>query len=130
MKRASRFTALLASASLFSFTASAQQAGPVSQMPDASTPLDGSELIYIIQHGISAKTNLSSLGYPFNGVVFLQRVTFSSLPACNSSTMGYLSLVTDAASPITTWHQQVTAGLGVNIAFVACNGTGWFAFDY
>lgn len=41
--------------------ASAQQAGPLSQMPFASTPFDGTELLYLAQHGNSFKTTLGSI---------------------------------------------------------------------
>lgn len=44
--------------------ASAQQAGPVSQMPFASIPLDGTELFYIIQNGVSKKTTSSTFASP------------------------------------------------------------------
>lgn len=63
------------------------------------------------------------------GPVQLPGKTFATLPTCNAGNAGYLAYITDASAAITAWHQQVTAGGGANKAFVACNGTGWFAFD-
>lgn len=59
----------------------------------------------------------------------LGALTFSVLPTC-ASNPGAVAYITDASAAITTWHQQVTAGGGSNKAFIACNGSGWFAFDY
>lgn len=51
--------------------AGAQQPSTVTNMPFASTPFDGSELLYLIQRGNSRKTNVSMLGQQL----------FGSLPA-------------------------------------------------
>jgi hypothetical protein len=40
----------------------AQQAGKVSQMPFASTPLAGTELLYLVQNGISVKCTVTQCG--------------------------------------------------------------------
>ncbi len=40
----------------------AQQAGKVSQMPFASTPLGGTELLYLVQNGISVKCTVTQCG--------------------------------------------------------------------
>jgi hypothetical protein len=55
---------------------------------------------------------------------------FASLPTCDSNAAGTIAYVTDARAPIMAWHQEVTAGGGTNKAFIACNGSGWFAWDY
>lgn len=39
----------------------AQQAGTVTSMPFASTPLNGSELIYLVQNGVSSKITIGNL---------------------------------------------------------------------
>jgi hypothetical protein len=49
-----------------SATASAQKtnsAGPLSQMQGASTPLSGTELMYIVQGGVSKKASVSALSF-------------------------------------------------------------------
>ncbi len=56
--------------------------------------------------------------------------TFPALPACDSAAAGTIAYITDASAAITAWHQHVTAGGGSNKAFIACNGSGWYAFDY
>jgi hypothetical protein len=66
----------------------------------------------------------------FAGAVKFGPTTFASLPSCSGSTAGTIAYITDASAPITAWHQQVTAGSGANKAFIACNGSGWYAFDY
>jgi hypothetical protein len=60
----------------------------------------------------------------------LTGTTYAALPACNAGSAGYLAYITDASVAVTAWHQQVTAGGGKNAAFIACNGSGWYAFDY
>lgn len=59
----------------------------------------------------------------------LAPTTFASLPTC-SGNEGMMAYITDASSPIIAWHQQVTAGGGANKAFISCDGSGWFAFNY
>lgn len=68
----------------------------------------------------------------FNTAGYMQQhgITFSALPACVAGAAGIIAFITDASAAITAWHQQVTAGGGANKAFIACNGSGWFAFDY
>lgn len=60
----------------------------------------------------------------------VSNTTYAALPTCNATNTGYIAHITDAASAITAWHQQVTAGGGSSGAFIACNGSGWYAFDY
>ena len=69
-------------------------------------------------------------GVTTGGAQRLAPLTFSALPTCNGSSNGALAHITDASAAITAWHQQVTAGGGSNSAFIACNGSGWYAFDY
>lgn len=54
-------TALCAKPAAFA-PAMAQQAGKVSQMPFASTPLAGTELVYLVQNGISVKCTVTQCG--------------------------------------------------------------------
>lgn len=56
--------------------------------------------------------------------------TYALLPGCSKITEGTIAYITDASEAIVAWHQKVTAGGGKNKAFLACNGAGWFAFDY
>lgn len=60
----------------------------------------------------------------------VSNTTYAALPTCNTASTGYMAHITDAASAISAWHQQVTAGGGTNGAFIACNGSGWYAYDY
>lgn len=66
----------------------------------------------------------------FGTPVQLPAKTFASLPACAGGTAGTTAYIVDASVPITTWHQQVTAGGGSNKAFITCNGSTWNAFSY
>jgi len=62
--------------------------------------------------------------------VRLSPIRFDMLPICDARSAGTLAYIVDANIPVTTWHQHIVAGRGANRAFVACNGAGWFAFDY
>jgi len=73
---------------------------------------------------------ISNTGNVSSPTIQLTATTFAALPTCNSASAGTLAYITDASAAITAWHQQVTAGSGANKALLACNGTGWFAFDY
>lgn len=59
----------------------------------------------------------------------LNPTTFSALPTCNASVEGTIAYINDASAAITAWHQAVSAGGGSSKAFVACNASGWLAFD-
>ena len=66
-----------------------------------------------------------------HGTLKEEGTSFASLARCSGGVgAGQIAYITDASAPITAWHQQVTAGGGSNMAFVACNGNGWYAFDY
>lgn len=62
--------------------------------------------------------------------VQLAPMAFSELPSCSSAIQGTMAFITDSKQAITTWHQRITQGGGNHKAFVACNGSGWHAFDY
>jgi len=62
--------------------------------------------------------------------VQLTPMVFSDIPPCSSAIQGAMAFITDSKQPITTWHQQITQGGGSHQAFIACNGSGWHAFDY
>jgi hypothetical protein len=70
--------------------------------------------------------NAAAFGVP----VQLPAQTFVSLPTCDAKAAGTIAYITDASVAISSWHQAVTKGGGDNNAFVACNGSGWFAWDY
>jgi hypothetical protein len=73
----------------------AQQCGTLSNCPAASTPFSGSELLYIVQQGVSKKTTLSNLydaignipTLPAQGLLYTQGVAPSLVlgPVANSS---------------------------------------------
>lgn len=77
---------------------------------------------------IGAPTNVYAASYIRNMVLDMQ--VYSSLPTCNSGANGTAAYISDAASPITAWHQQVTAGGGSNKALLFCNGSTWNAISY
>ena len=90
--------------------------------------------IYTKDNNNNTLTNTSSAGFVssinINGPSLqLQPTAFANLPSCTSGAVGTIAYIYDAASPITAWHQQVTAGGGSNKAFVSCNGTAWYAFS-
>ena len=70
-RRAAKWVAKLCvaaiSTALLASPAGAQQAGKVSQLPFASTPTNGTELIYLVQNGISTKCTLASCVPGFAG---------------------------------------------------------------
>jgi len=72
----------------------------------------------------------TTVALPGSGGVRVSPQPFSSLPTCNSTNDGTIAYVNDAASAITAWHQQVTAGGGSNKAFVTCNSSTWNAWSY
>lgn len=84
----------------------------------ASYPLDVSGTVHASASVVSPQMTLSPL-------------TYATLPTCSSGAgAGTLAYITDASAAISAWHQAVTAGGGANKAFIACNGSGWYAFDY
>ena len=56
-----RLLGFVSSIALASASALAQQAGPISNMPFAATPLSGSEQMYIVQGGVSKKIAVGAL---------------------------------------------------------------------
>lgn len=103
MGRLSRFVGVVAL--LAAAPAVAQQASKISNMPFASTPFNGSELLYVIQGGVSKKTNYSVL----SGQI---------LPLATTSQIYVGSGVAGVAGVLTT-GSGVTALLGG-----ASSGTG------
>ena len=81
-------------------------------------------------NGSASPLTIASSIVSANVPLQLAPTTFSALPTCNSGIAGAMAYITDASSAISAWHQQVTAGGGSNKAFIACNGSGWYAFDY
>lgn len=102
-----------------------QQAGTVSNLPYASTPLNGSELLYVIQNGVSKKTSLSQAMVP----------AYTS-PLAGAVSRSYASKLSDiisiadfggiASTTTTTCSMSAsstTASLGAAVDFV--NGQGF-----
>ncbi|MBB3256852.1 hypothetical protein F4827_001697 [Paraburkholderia bannensis] len=81
-------------------------------------------------NGAASPLSVAAASVSANVPLQLSPTTFSALPTCASGTRGMHAFITDASAAITTWHQQVTAGGGSNTAYIACNGSGWYAFDY
>jgi len=63
----------------------------------------------------------------FDSLARLTPSTFASLPSPSAATEGVVAYITDAATPVTTWRQTVTAGGGSNKAFVVSDGSSYRA---
>jgi len=83
--------------------------------------------IQIGQSGVG-RAIFTTIPYAALGRIQMQPIPFADLPAPTADRDGTIAFVGDAASPITTWHQVVTAGGGVNPAYVQCLGGAWRAF--
>lgn len=101
-----------------------QQPSTVSNMPFASVPFNGSELLYVVQSGVSKKTTIGAVqGIASGGIVTTVAGLVTAFP---SPTAGQAAFVTDAASCV------FGAGLTGNAAGVpGCpvhwNGSKWTA---
>lgn len=82
--------------------------------------------IQIGQSGIG-KAIFTTIPYSAIGKFQMQSIPFSNLPPPTQEYDGTIAFVGDAASPVTAWNQVVTAGGGVNPAYVKCIGGAWRA---
>ncbi|WP_428333330.1 hypothetical protein [Novosphingobium sp.] len=105
--------------------------------PDVTTGIGSpaSGMISFIARGrevgkIAPDGNAAFTGTLMAGRARLLPTRYASLLACNDASAGTLAYITDAPTAISARHQPVAAGGGTNRAFIACNGTGWHAFDY
>ncbi len=109
--------------------ANAQQPSTVSNMPFASTPFNGSELLYIIQSGQSKKTNVST----FAGQAVLPNVPANTIlgnPTSSAAAVGPVTVPScSGASSALSWTSGV--GFGCNTisgatltAFAPTDNTG------
>lgn len=90
----------------------------------------GDDLFVYSNKQKSYPLKLTPTAAAFGVPVQLPAQTFAGLPSCDAGTAGTVAYITDASVSISSWHQQVTKGGGENKAFIACNGSGWFAWDY
>lgn len=86
----------------------------------------GTNALYLDQANI-LQVGADASRVVLNGQTQLSKSTFGALPSPSVDNAGIMAFVTDAATPITTWRQQVTAGGGNNKALVVCMSDGWFA---
>ena len=127
----------------FSSVASAQEVGEtLSQLPQATTPLSGSELFYVVQGGLSKQTVAGALAFPAISALVSGNNTWTgtntftgavTLPAGTAATnLGFTPIrvfnVTDYGAICNGSSANAAADTaGINAAIAAANvGTGAF----
>ena len=117
----------------------AQQAGTVTNMPPASTPLNGAEFLYIIQGGVSKKINVGTFSAqvatsPLIGILY-GNGTGNPITIAPSIGSGSILLATGAGAPVINVKNPAYAGgakgdgttddgPAFNAAIAACPASG------
>lgn len=103
------FVVLLTLTSLGSYAA----AQTVSNLPFASTPLDGTELLYVIQHGVSKKTTtntLLGLITSLPNVTSLPKIGIYSILDSGAACNAYQPDPTDDTQTLQAWFAKLQPG--------------------
>ena len=97
----------------------AQQAGTLSSMPFASTPFSGSELIYLVQNGISVKTTIAALAIPGATLGFGVQSALGGPLNGSGGLVGYSGALGTPTQGILTNATVATAAPGTNTTQIA-----------
>lgn len=87
----------------------------ISNLPSATTPLTGTEVVPIVQSSVTKQVTVSNM-------VLLPVSTVASLPSAATAGTGARRFVTDASA---TTFASTVAGGGANKVPVYSDGTNW-----
>lgn len=128
MSRLRAFLALVALLCLVQPALAQTGCSTLSACPFASTPFNGSELLYLVQGGVSKKTNVSTLTAQLQSLVIGTTVITSGAPGRvlydNSGVLGELVTTGSGNVVLSTSPTLITPALGTPSAVVLTNGTG------